>query len=64
MNTWLLGKIEEMFCPSGGPGGQHVNKVSTAVALRHLPTGLTVRVSGSRSQGRSESNHYPGASPT
>jgi protein subunit release factor B len=50
MNPWRPDEVEEIFCRSSGPGGQHVNKVSTAVTLRHLPTGLTVRVSGSRSQ--------------
>lgn len=50
MHPWGPGEVEEVFCRSGGPGGQHVNKVSTAVALRHIPTGLTVRVSSSRSQ--------------
>ncbi len=52
MNPWCPGEVKEVFCRSGGPGGQHVNKVSTAVTLRHLPTGLTVRVSTSRSQAR------------
>ena len=33
--------FEEKFARSSGPGGQHVNKVSTAVTLRHGPTGLT-----------------------
>jgi protein subunit release factor B len=42
--------FEEMFSRSSGPGGQHVNKVSTAVTLRHTPTGLMVTVSDSRSQ--------------
>ena len=42
--------LEENFARSSGPGGQHVNKVSTAVTLTHLPTGVTVTVSDSRSQ--------------
>ncbi|TCI90736.1 peptide chain release factor H [Tenacibaculum sp. M341] len=35
---------------SSGPGGQHVNKVSSAVRAKHLPTGEQVLVSDSRSQ--------------
>ena len=42
--------LEEIFARSGGPGGQHVNKVSTAVTLRHRPSGLSVTVQQSRSQ--------------
>jgi len=35
---------------SGGPGGQHVNKVSSAIRAVHKPTGIFVKVSDSRSQ--------------
>jgi protein subunit release factor B len=42
--------LEETFTRSSGPGGQNVNKVSTAVKLRHLPSGISVTVQDSRSQ--------------
>ena len=42
--------LEESFARSGGPGGQNVNKVSTAVTLRHLASGVSVTVQDSRSQ--------------
>ncbi len=42
--------FEEKFSRSSGPGGQHVNKVSTAVQLRHVPSGVAVNVQDSRSQ--------------
>lgn len=44
--------LEETFARSSGPGGQHVNKVSTAVTLKHLPSGVSVTVQDSRSQAR------------
>jgi protein subunit release factor B len=43
-------EFEEKFARSSGPGGQHVNKVSTAVTLRHGPSGLSVSNQDSRSQ--------------
>jgi len=42
--------LEESFARSGGPGGQNVNKVSTAVTLWHRPSGISVTVQDSRSQ--------------
>jgi protein subunit release factor B len=43
--------LEETFIRSSGPGGQHVNKTSTCVRLLHRPSGLSVKVQRSRSQG-------------
>ncbi len=42
--------LEEVFARSSGPGGQNVNKVSTAVTLLHRPSGMRVTVQDSRSQ--------------
>jgi len=43
-------QFEESFARSAGPGGQNVNKVSTAVTLRHLPSGVSITARESRSQ--------------
>jgi protein subunit release factor B len=43
-------EIAESFVRSGGKGGQHVNKVSTCVQLKHLPTGVEVKCQEERSQ--------------
>jgi len=42
--------LEISFTRSSGPGGQNVNKVSTACTIRHLPTGRSVTASDTRSQ--------------
>src|SRR5215213_3628783 len=42
--------FEESFVRSGGHGGQNVNKTSTCVMLRHLPTGLQVKCQTTRHQ--------------
>lgn len=42
-------ELEWKTCRSSGAGGQHTNKTDSAVALKHLPSGLIVRVE-SRSQ--------------
>lgn len=44
------GDLRITFCRASGPGGQHVNKVSTAVTIQHLPSGLVATASESRSQ--------------
>ena len=42
--------IEEEFVRSSGVGGQKVNRSSTCVHLRHICSGLSVKVQKSRSQ--------------
>ena len=59
-NRWLKAKmaelgvgeqeIEERFVHASGRGGQHVNKSSSCVYLKHLPTGVEVKCMESRSQ--------------
>jgi len=42
--------LEESFVRSSGKGGQHVNKSSTCVQLKHRPSGIEVTCSEGRSQ--------------
>jgi len=47
---WNPKDVKLETCRASGPGGQHVNKVETAVRGTHLPSGLQVLAMDSRSQ--------------
>jgi peptide chain release factor 1 len=42
--------VVEHVSRSSGPGGQNVNKVSSAIKLEHIPTGITVHMQDEKSQ--------------
>ena len=46
----LESDLKETFIRSSGPGGQHVNKTSTCVVLKHLPTNTEIKTQQGRSQ--------------
>ena len=48
--AWNPQEVVFETCRASGPGGQHVNKVETAVRGIHLPSGIQVMASDSRSQ--------------
>lgn len=43
-------EVEEVFIRGAGAGGQKINKTSSTVRLRHLPTGVEVRCQRERNQ--------------
>ncbi|MDZ7343250.1 MAG: peptide chain release factor-like protein [candidate division KSB1 bacterium] len=51
----LKDEVEITAFKSGGPGGQHKNKTESAVRIKHVPTGIIVTASESRSQFKNRS---------
>jgi protein subunit release factor B len=44
-------QLKEKFIASSGPGGQKVNKSASCVYIKHIPTGIEVKMSKERSAG-------------
>ncbi|ROT39179.1 hypothetical protein SODALDRAFT_153780 [Sodiomyces alkalinus F11] len=43
-------ELEESYLKGSGPGGQKINKTSSAVQLKHIPTGIVVKSQATRSR--------------
>ncbi|KAG0648350.1 putative peptide chain release factor [Hyphodiscus hymeniophilus] len=43
-------EFTEAFLKGSGPGGQKINKTSSAVQLKHIPTGIVLKVQATRSR--------------
>jgi protein subunit release factor B len=50
--------IEEEFVRGSGAGGQKINKTSSTVHLRHVPSGIEVRMQKHREQSRNRASAY------
>lgn len=50
--------ITEQFVRGGGKGGQKINKTSSCVLVRHLPTGTEVRCQKHREQSKNRLSAY------
>lgn len=50
--------IEESFVRGSGKGGQKINKTSSCVVLRHVPTGVEVRCQSYREQSKNRLSAY------